>query len=79
MSRTIQANLMTAGQKTKIWSYIEKGKENKPNMLDYSNTKVFFREYVSDEKIKRKKIVSGNSLIENVRNEQKYILKVKIN
>lgn len=47
---------MTAGQKRKMWSYIEKGKENKQNMLEYSNAKFFFREYVSDEKIKRKKL-----------------------
>lgn len=53
------------------------------NILEYSNTEGFFffvRKHVIDEKVKEeKKIISGKSGIEKVRNEQKYILKLTLN
>lgn len=55
---------------------LEKGKKN---LLEFSNSKVFSSRNMSLMKKRRKKIISGKSLIEKVRNEQKYKLKVKWN
>lgn len=55
---------------------LEKGKKN---LLEFSNSKVFLSRNMSLMEKRRKKIVSGKSLIDKVRNEQKYKLKVKWN